>query len=205
MIPSAIAYPSFAKNNRSESTETPGSRGNLPQRLGNSPAIATDVVAQHRATQGDVGTRIETTHKLRPVVVQVGLDSQTPAAQTRLHVLRCAAKTRIQFVEEAIGRVSDLTRKRSVPREAPPPGRSSLRLPVGVQFNGANLRVRPSRPLGIRARRRGDNNQALAAQREADSPLERAVPSQGSADDRVPRRDPEVIRQSRLGLNLVAR
>ena len=77
--------------------------------------------------------------------------------------------------------------------------------PVGVQFNGADLRVRPSRAFRVRTRRRGDNNQALAAQREAHSPLERAVPTQGSADDRVPRGDPEVIRQPRLGLNLVAR
>lgn len=56
------------------------SRGDLPQRLGDPPAIATDVVAEHRATQRNIGARIETTHELCPVVVQVGLDSQTPAA-----------------------------------------------------------------------------------------------------------------------------
>ena len=78
-------------------------------------------------------------------------------------------------------------------------------IPVRIQFNCTNLRVRPRSPLGTRACPRGDNDQSLAAQREAHSPLERAVSTQGGTDDRVPRGDPEVIRQPRLGLNLVAR
>ena len=76
-------------------------------------------------------------------------------------------------------------------------------IPVRIQFNCTNLRVRPRSPLGIRACSRGDNDQSLAAQRVSDGPLEGAVPSQGSTYDCIPRRNAEVIGQSGLGKNLI--
>ena len=139
------------------------------------------------------------------MVVQVGLDSQTAAAQHVLAVLGCAPEARVQLIGAAVGGVSDLSRK--VQSRV---GAFFLVVvvsasPVGVQFNGSDLRVRPSRTFRVRACCRGHDDQTLTAQREGHSPLERAVSSQGGADDRVPRRNPEVIRQPRLGLNLIAR